>query len=434
MANTQPQLKGWDHASRLFRDNNYELAPKTSFLYHVFFELNAAATISADVIDSSHQTEIGMLVKQLSLPKFTIDTKSLNAYNRNHIVQYRIHYDPVSITFHDDSADRVRDFWFDYYTYYFRTSDYGDHDDFSTLSASRSEIVSGRKQKDWGYTMRGSTDGTLVKEPYLSAVRIYSLHNKKFSEYILVNPIIKSFQHGEHNSTSNNDTLTHTMMIEYESILYASDTIEATQVQGFGDIHYDNTVSPLPASGPESTGLKSGVSEISGIFGSTSSILSTLTSGNFGSALLQGASLISGLNGDNFGAMLQTNAEAIAKGVISQAINPFGSVNIPVIGSLTAGIGVVSEGIKTSLNTLTGLATASVDSLTGTLSRIQTENTIANAYADTASRGQDVEFPSNLTEQNISAAYADPSRSQDVEIPVSYMTDDGGGDSGDEFI
>jgi hypothetical protein len=62
--------------------------------------------------DFQGMSETGMLVKRVELPKFNIGTKTLNAYNRKNTIQTNIQYDPVNLTFHDDAADVITNFWF----------------------------------------------------------------------------------------------------------------------------------------------------------------------------------------------------------------------------------------------------------------------------------------------------------------------------------
>lgn len=64
------------------------------------------------------------MAKRVDLPKFTMATKVLNSYNRKNVVQTNLNYDPINITFHDDAADLITTFWNDYYTFYYRDSDY----------------------------------------------------------------------------------------------------------------------------------------------------------------------------------------------------------------------------------------------------------------------------------------------------------------------
>ena len=123
-------------ATRLFLDDNYRLAPKQSFLYYVCINIDSGILQSINSILSgsfsegtssqtiSEQYEAGLLAKKVDLPKFTLTTKTMNAYNRKNIIQTGITYDPINITFHDDAADVVTTFWNDYYTYYYRDSDY----------------------------------------------------------------------------------------------------------------------------------------------------------------------------------------------------------------------------------------------------------------------------------------------------------------------
>ena len=113
-------IKDYKHATRIFVDDNYSMSPKYGFVYYVVFELNPAI---ANIPNNQYAQELGMLVKSVTLPKFTIDTKTHNAYNRPNIVQNKIKYDPVSIMFHDDQGDRVRNFWYDYYSYFYRDPD-----------------------------------------------------------------------------------------------------------------------------------------------------------------------------------------------------------------------------------------------------------------------------------------------------------------------
>jgi len=343
------QVKDWDHASKLFVSDNYALAPKNAFLYHVFFDLNGAAEMRNGVNASGNSEELGMMVKQCSLPKFSIDTAVLNAYNRPHIIQKKIHYDPVSITFHDDSADRVRNFWYDYYTYYYRNSDNVSTDNLATLNGIHGEITTDRSIKDWGYTIRGSTDGATVKEQYLNSIKIYSLHNKQFSEYILINPVIKSFQHGEHNSGGDTETMQHTMTVEYESVLYGYGSVSANTVKGFLNLHYDKRPSPLSVTG----GGTQSITGQGGILDSVNEISGDLSSGNFGSAIFKGMRAANGLKGASLGGMFASEALSMGKQLIKDGKNPFASINIPSMDKIKSAASAVGNKISSTFSNAT---------------------------------------------------------------------------------
>lgn len=100
------EIRDWQHATKLFVDSLYRLGPKSTALFHVFIELNP--TLAS--MSQTNQVELGMLAKTFTLPKFNVQNKVLNAYNRKNIIQERVNYEPTTITFHDDSANVVRNF------------------------------------------------------------------------------------------------------------------------------------------------------------------------------------------------------------------------------------------------------------------------------------------------------------------------------------
>jgi len=220
-------LRDYRHASKLFVDDNMRLHPKQGFLFHVFIDINPEAA-ALDSKNPNRDIELGMLVKNVSLPKFTVDTQTMNAYNRKIVIQKRITYESLSINFHDDSADVIRNFWFDYFNYYYRDSD---HQEENYISPHLYQPT--RMTDKWGFTPRTSS-----APPYLKSIRIYSLHGGQFSEYVLVNPIVKNFRHGEHNHTPG-EILSNEMIVEFETVLYYQGKITFDNVKGFAILHYD---------------------------------------------------------------------------------------------------------------------------------------------------------------------------------------------------
>ena len=273
---TPDTMRDYQHASRLFVGNNFERTPKLQFLFHVFFDVDP----SLSAVIRANKEELGLMVKTIDLPRFTVNSKIMNSYNRPNIVQNKVSFDPVNISFHDDSANIVRNFWYDYYRYHYRDSDYGD----SGTNPFYKKYYKYRPQDTgkFGYSLRQESTGEEIR-PYLRSVRIYSLHQKRFSEYILINPIIKNFRHGSH-QTGGNDTMQHDMTIEYENILYQSGSITTGSVQGFGDLHYDKTRSPLRQYG----GVK-GIFGTGGLIDTAGSVLADVESGNYASAIFKTA-------------------------------------------------------------------------------------------------------------------------------------------------
>ena len=215
MSLQQPQtvLRDYRHAARIFTDSNYRLSPKYGFLFYVEFDFHPLIT----EISNRAAQELGMIVKSCSLPKFSIDTKIHNAYNRKNIVQNKINYDAVNISFHDDQAENVKQFWYDYYSYFYRDPDYAD----ATYSAQHK--YQSRPSFDWGYTPRpavgyNNANGTQPYQ-YIQAIRIYQLFQGNFSEYQLINPIITKFSHSDL-EVGNQELMHSDMTVQYETVKY----------------------------------------------------------------------------------------------------------------------------------------------------------------------------------------------------------------------
>ena len=261
----------YDHATKLFLADTYRLTPKQSFLYYVCININTDLISSFIGLSSPDgvstqalldQYETGLMAKRVDLPKFTLNTKTLNAYNRKNIIQNSITYEPVTINFHDDAADVVTTFWNDYYTYYYRDSDYADtvYGQAHKYQSQRPTNIAGLSG-GWGFTPRMQN-----LQPFLKNIQIFSLHNKRFTEYVLINPIITAWRHGEHSSSEGTGTLENTMTLAYETVKYKTGYINVTEMPGFGTIHYDTKESPIATSATNiytSAGLIGAVAGIS---------------------------------------------------------------------------------------------------------------------------------------------------------------------------
>lgn len=250
-------LYNYAHATTLFTGGPSlprRLDPKATWLFQVRFELNPSISRVGQLDTSLSLLEAGMLVTSVSLPKLTVENKTYNAYNRVNLVQSKIKYDPVTITFHDDHSNVVLDLWKDYYAYYYRDGDYG-----SGNSDALGEVYSyqhkyiPRQQTDWGYTLRTREDQgpSSLSSQFIKAIRIYSLSQGKFTEYILVNPMITSFQHGEHDVSEGQTLMKHTMTVNYETVLYYQGDASPITISGFGEpphyAAYESYIKPAPS-------------------------------------------------------------------------------------------------------------------------------------------------------------------------------------------
>lgn len=279
---TSDEIHDFDHASKTFVDGGMRLHPKQSFSYHVFFDTQFSSLGSTGII------EAGMMVKGVELPTYQIDVKKYNAYNRVNLSQSKIHYNSVVITFHDDMADVVRQLWYDYYKYYYLDSIHPE----SAYQAPHKYNI--RQTKDWGYSANAAY-------PFFTAIRIYQLHKKEFSEYTLINPIITEFQHGRH-AAGSSDPVEHQMSVMFETVKYAKGQVSSGTVKGFGDLHYDHTPSPLtPAGGGTQSILGPG-----GLLDTVGSIASDLAEGSLLSAGFKAVLANENFKGANFGQIAES--------------------------------------------------------------------------------------------------------------------------------
>lgn len=238
------KIHDYQHANKIFTSNGYELAPKHSFLFYARFTLNSEIN-QEGIFPNNKAKNVNVLVKRFTMPKFTVENKTLNAYNRPNIIQTKMKYDPVQITFHDDAGDNLRKFWYDYYSYYYRDSDYNE-------SVYRQNTkYAYRQNKDWGYNPNRADKSD---QHLISKIELFSFHNKRFSQFTLLNPIITSFSHGEHDYSNATGTLEGSMTVAYESVTYTGGQFTGDH---FGDMlaMYDNRPSPLTPNGGGSNSL-----------------------------------------------------------------------------------------------------------------------------------------------------------------------------------
>lgn len=239
------QLSTWEHASRTFQDDYFRLAPKSKFLYHVYFDINTSALKSLN-LKYQHQNEIGLLVKSTDLPRFTFKTQTLNQYNRKKIVQIDHEFQPINVKFHDDRAHIINTMWQNYYAYYYADS----------LSAKQAGAYYRTAMKGASYvkTKYGLDNNQSI--PFFNRIIIYQLNKREYVSYTLINPVISGFNHDQLNSSDNGAQGGEcSMTLQYEAVSYDIGSIRGGRVKGFAVEHYDKSPSPLSAYGGGTTSL-----------------------------------------------------------------------------------------------------------------------------------------------------------------------------------
>jgi len=227
-------LKDWRHAANLFNVDQFRLAPKSGFLFHVAFGINQGALQNINLTQRYGQ-EINMLVKSVDLPSFTIQTETLNQYNRKKNVQYQAKYGDIGIKFHDDNMGLINQLWQNYFTYY-----YADSRSATTAGAysrNATNSYSSAMPTPYGFD-NGST------QPFFNYIKIYQMARHEYVCYHLYNPIASSWNY---NKVSYSDQGVHDfdMKIMYEAVSFSQGAVEPGMPEGFGLTHYDSSPSSL---------------------------------------------------------------------------------------------------------------------------------------------------------------------------------------------
>lgn len=286
-SSNQTYLRDYTHASKTFRTNMYENSPKFKFLYHTEFYINSTNAFGLS------NPNFGVLVRDIKLPSFKIESKEYNQYNRKRIIQSKIKYDPISISFHDDNGNLINKLWVAYYTYYYKdgsnpnvvfTGDRGNQTDLSianpnsTFAMTNNTLTDYNKRTqysnsseysesgDWGYygeVPYGESGNPAQKVPFFKNITIFGFHQHAFIAYTLINPIITSFAHDTYNYEEGNGTMKNTMTLDYETVVYNEGVIDGETpsniISTFGlESYYDRRLSPIAEAGSNRNSLGQG--------------------------------------------------------------------------------------------------------------------------------------------------------------------------------
>ena len=349
-------LKSYQHASRLYLDGLYGLAPKASWMYYVVFDINPAAITDPSWLSKQHTTEVGMLVKSADLPKFSLQTETVNQYNRKTVIQKGITYNPVSIALHDDQNNTTHNLWLNYYRYYFADANNGIATQLANgAGALASSAISGAlggfggaagglagsiaggiagngvsglitglaaggkggfspgSQYGNNNNLYGATDyglnSPLTRAPFFRTITIYQMNRHLFTSFQLVNPLLSSWDHDKVDQTQSKFAESR-MNVAYETVFYGQGQVKKDNPTGFAVFHYDNDPSPLGVGNQNSLpgallGAIDLFGDVTGTGNTGNNPINTLNAAVLGAGLLAGqANLLGGNNAFSIGGAL----------------------------------------------------------------------------------------------------------------------------------
>jgi hypothetical protein len=340
-------LRDYTHASKTFRTNGYQTAPKFKFLFHVYFEINPQA-YSENV---STGANFGLAVKTVKLPGFSFSTTEMNQYNRKRIIQTKIKYDPVNISFHDDNGNMIRNLWKAYYNYNYadgtkpkvvfagaRGGAVNQTGTLATYNDRTTYVPSITGNDDWGYI--GETPNpTGNKIPFFKNITVFGLNRHNFVAYTLINPIISKFDHDTYSYSENSGTMEMQMNLDYETVVYNEGAIDGRTpsniVTGFGlNANYDRTVSPIARPGANGTILGQG-----GLVDGVGGTMSALGEGNILGAIQAAGTTYNTFKNVPLKNLVKSEVVAGITNAVQQTPNRNINVVTPIFGATPTSLG-----------------------------------------------------------------------------------------------
>lgn len=346
-------LRDYQHASKTFRSDSYAYAPKYKFLFHVYFDINLALIGNGKGAFPT-DSRIGLAVKSISLPSYSFDLHTMNQYNRKRIVQTKIKYEDINVTFHDDNANLIRQLWYNYYTYYYKdatktTVDYGSTGEGKAFDYNRRNVYDQALgyDYDWGYIGESSLEQQnnlaaslgYSKAPFFRSIKIYGFNQHNFVMYQLINPVLTSFKHDTYDYAQSNGTMESSMGIAYETVKYYQGAIDGRAITNgdpqknpasdFAIDHYDKTPSPIMRPGANGTILGQG-----GLADGAGGILSDLKNGNILGAIQKGGMSYQTIIGSGgIGSIINSDLKGVINDSVRGTPNRNNTFNFPVFGS-----------------------------------------------------------------------------------------------------
>lgn len=324
-------MRDYQHADRLYVKNGYINAPKFGFIFYVEFNINPG-TYDDPAWETRYKDCLGMLVKRVDLPRFSISSDTLNQYNRKTVIQTGIKYNNINFEFHDDSGNLTQNLWRNYYQYYYQ----------DTLKKSKSNADK-NKFNNTKYSINSYDYGLNGNQtvPFFSSIDVYILYHHQYTKFSLVNPLITDWSHDTLDQSTGDKVLSNKMTVAYESVNYdwGSNTVEP---KNFNKMFYDKTPSPLSVGG-------NGSSTIFGQFGilsGASDVLGTLGQGNILGAAIKGVTLAKNISKIN-----KASLKSEGTNIINSALG-----NLSVTGNQPGGVGTAIQ---------SGLQKAKPSDLTG---------------------------------------------------------------------
>jgi len=273
-----------------------------------------------------------MLVKNIELPNFQIQTETLNQYNRKKVVQFQQQYQEIAVNFHDDNMGLINQLWQAYYSYYYadpRSATVAGA--FSRNATKKSSYI----PTSYGYDNRSTA-------PFFNYIKIYQMARHEYVEYQLVNPMITSWNH---NKLDYSGIGTHdfSMRLKYEAVAYNVGAVTDGDPEGFGLTHYDHAPSPLKGINPDPSVVDPSFVQSLDVEGNAGSFLAAVLNQVASQQNTSAASTGGGSNNIVGDIAAGVGIATVAAGLLPGAIGAVGNIAGTVGGAISSAIGGLGD-------------------------------------------------------------------------------------------
>ena len=150
------------------------------------------------------------LVKTVEPPKPSFDTEVVDQYNRRRVIQKKLHWEPITMTFHDDRNSLIYAMLVDYMSFYYK-----DFQNTEAIDWTLDTVTDLINQRDWGYRANG-------EKYYFHCICLAWTHGGRGTQVRLMNPIITNIQYDTLDYSDGSTPLEISVTFEYEGIRLSS--------------------------------------------------------------------------------------------------------------------------------------------------------------------------------------------------------------------
>lgn len=202
---------------------------KFEFFVNIEFDSRVLGLVKS-FLGEDVENSLYALCKTVTMPSFTVRTRTMNQYNRHRILQERLEPQTMTMTFHDSVDGRTLKLWELYYRYYYQ--DGGNTlGEFSQLDGRKFDTVEPRFVDRFGYNSEivGNT------RQLITNIDVFQIHSGHISRVSAVSPTVTGFTHDVYDYAASGETMQFELTFQPEYVVYDNNnrSLTAEQLERF---------------------------------------------------------------------------------------------------------------------------------------------------------------------------------------------------------